>query len=270
MATQEKIGNNEGNNIAKVPGKGNSVKLESRNYADAISEKNIDFLINNVNDAENNSIPRDLAFEMLQKPGGAKIALRNFSKLQDVKPQELAEAIADSGTNVLLNNETEYWKNIVEISRISKDAEDKAKSIKSLNKDGIAYLRNLKNDEGYKKLLLKEDEFKQKAFKQENFINGLDKNNLLTKLLEKPNYFLPENIAFFVKNEGGNRIVREFEDVLLLIIQKKNHDAPHVNALLSMAADGSLSNDTFEELKRSGYESSISSYVKKFDASVVI
>jgi hypothetical protein len=240
-------------------------------YEKAVKEGNAEYLISNISSAKEGVITKDAVSKMLKAPGGVKALLENFSKLKDVSPISLAEMIIESGkgTVALFNNELDLAKSRNELSSAQKILEDKIGHYKKLNTDPDTYKRNLQNDEVFQNNSLLEVKLLSKINKQEKFVMDLDKNQLFTKCLKEKNFFTPERLAFFTKSEGGNRVIRNLEEALIMIVESKKYDTAHINALLSNATDAvdgkGLSESLFNSLKKNGFKDTTVSYAKKFN-----
>ena len=254
-------------------------------YEQAVKDGKAEFLVANITLCKEGTITKDAVSKMLTAQGGVKAVLENFSKLKDIGPDTLAEMIIDAGkgTSALYNNEVDFTKSMKELALVEKDRLDiyksaKANAMKDGRVDDAVLASNLSNHQNYPALLSKEKALEDKTKKQEKFIMKLDKNALFTKCLETKNFFTPQNMAFFVKDNEGNRAVRGLESAIILIVESKKYDKAHINALLSNAADATtvvdttgtmtrngLSEDLYNSLKNNGFEDSTVSYAKKFN-----
>ena len=236
------------------------------NYTKAVEEKNAEFLVLNIRNAEDGVIPKEMISGMIDTPGGAKALVSNFSKIKDGNPMELAKTMIESGkgTKVFFDNEVEYARNQIELAGAEKSSQARRDFFKGMKTDDAAYQRNLQNDEAYQKYQAKEAYLEGSIKNQESFIMNLDKNALLADCINTPNYLTPDKLEFFCSNEKGNRATQQIGTVLELIVSKKNYDATHINALLSASTDGAFDQSLLKSLNENGYADSAISFAKKF------
>ena len=235
-------------------------------FTKAFQDKNAEAMISSIGSCEAGTITKDMVSEMIGGMGGTKALLDNFSKLKDVNSQSLAEMIIDSGkcTKSLFDNEVSYSKNKKELSSVENDMSARRKVADTKSGDLEQINRNLSVDESYQKLKAKEQVLEGKIKEGETFIMGLDKNKLLTRCLDVPNFFTPDKLKFFCAQTEGNQAARGVEDTLIQIVEKNNYGPANLGALLSAAEDASFGPHLLEALKKAGKEDLIVSFGKKF------